>query len=92
MSWTSFLNLKPEQPSLTKQLVKQPTSNVIQVTEMQILNTNGQQFGTIGTGSAEDRIVIIGDVSGRPQTVMFVDANGAGLFTAFNSQGGQAAS
>jgi hypothetical protein len=91
MSWSSYLNLKSEQPSLTKQLVTQPVGNVIQVTELQILNANGQLVGTIGTDSAGDGIILLADVSGRPQAAMSVDEDGAGIFTAFNSAGGQAA-
>jgi hypothetical protein len=60
------------------------------VTEIQILNANGQQVGTIGTDSAGDGLILLGDVSGRPQVAMSVDDTGAGLLTAFNSAGAQA--
>ncbi|MEE2752557.1 MAG: hypothetical protein VX910_01135 [Candidatus Latescibacterota bacterium] len=76
MSLSSYLNLKPEQPSLTKQLLTQPTGNVIQITEILILNIHGQQFGTIETDSAEDRIVLIGDLFGKPQAAMSIDEEG----------------
>jgi len=90
VSWSSYLNLKSEALSLRKQIVTQPAGNVIQVTEIQILNANGQQVGTIGTDSAGDGLILLGDVSGRPQVAMSVDDTGAGLLTAFNSAGAQA--
>jgi len=89
-SWSSHINLKPEPLSLTKQVVTQPTGNIIQVTEIQILNANGQQVGIIGTDDVGDGLILLGDVSGRPQIAMSVDADGAGLLTAFNAAGGQA--
>lgn len=45
VSWSTYLNLKPGPLSLRKQVVTQPTGNVIQVTEIQILNAQGGQVG-----------------------------------------------
>jgi hypothetical protein len=91
MSWSTYLNLKEKPLSLAKQIVTQPAGNVIQVTEIQILNADGGQVGLIGTDEAGDGIIFLGDVTGRPQAAMSVDADGAGLFTVFNGGGAQAA-
>jgi hypothetical protein len=90
MTWSSYLNLKEIPLSLNKQVDTQPVGNVIQVSEIQILNDNGQQVGIIGTDEAGDGIVLLGDVSGRPQVALSVDQDGAGLLTAFNIAGAQA--
>ena len=90
ITWSSYLNLKSEPMSLKKQVGTQPVGDVIQVSEIQILNAEGGQVGFIGSDSAGDGLIILGDISGRAQAAMSVDADGAGLFTAFNSGGGQA--
>ena len=90
VSWSSYLSLKKSPLALRKQIVTQPVGSVIQVTEIQILNANGQQVGSIGTDDAGDGIILLGDASGRPQAAISVDADGAGLFTVFNSAGTQA--
>ena len=41
VSWSTYLNLKKSPLALRKQIVTQPVGNVIQVTEIQILNANG---------------------------------------------------
>ena len=90
VTWSSYLNLKETPLSLNKQVVTQPVGNVIQISEIQILNDNGQQVGFIGTDEAGDGIVLLGDVSDRPQVALSVDQDGAGLLTAFNVGGAQA--
>ena len=91
VSWSSYLNLKKGPLALHKQIITQPVGNVIQVTEIQIMNANGQQVGTIGTDDAGDGLILLGDVSGRPQAAISVDADGAGVFTVFNAAGVQVA-
>ena len=91
MSWSSYLNLKPQPMSLRKQIVTQPVGEVIQVSEIQILNASGDQVGFIGTDDAGDGVIILGDASGQPQAAVSVDESGAGLFSSFNASGVQAA-
>lgn len=91
ISWSSFLNQEKAPISLKKQVVSQPVGEVLNVSEIRILNANGEQVGFIGSDEAGDGLILLGNPSGQPQAAMSVDTDGAGIFTAFNGGGAQAA-
>ena len=85
MTWSTFLSRKAKPHR--KQVVTQPLGEVIQAAAIQTLNNDGQQVGFIGTDTAGDGLIVLGDVTGLPQAVVSVDTDRAGQFTAFNGEG-----